>query len=136
MEMGHGARTDDDVHITARKTRIDEDAADFSHHVTPRELNVDIIRPFELNTSGVVAQHSPVPACVDDGKTSKILHKHQARCRESSEWCTDEERELEAPFRREPCIGSAAPPCELKCSQRDDRRRKRRLETRIPVWWR
>jgi hypothetical protein len=134
-ERGHGARTDDDVHVPARKTRVDEDAADF-FLVAPRQFNVDVIGPFEPDTSAAVtAQHSPVPACVDDGETSQVLHEHQARCRESAEWCTNEERELEAPFWREPGVGSAAPPRELECGQGDDRGRKRRQETRIPVWW-
>lgn len=78
------ARTDDDVYVSARKTRVDEDAANFFLHVTLRQLNVDVIGPFELNTSAVGAQHSPIPACIDDGKTSKVLHEHQARCRESA----------------------------------------------------
>lgn len=134
---GHGKRTDDDVHVPARKTRVDEDAADFFLRVPPGQFNVDVIGPFEPDTSATVtAQHSPVPACVDDGETSQVLHKHQAGSRESAEWCTDEERELKAPFRREPGVGSAAPPCELECGQGDDRGRKRRQETRISVWWR
>ena len=133
-EGRHGARTDDDIHVSARKTRVDEDTADFFHHVTRRQLNVNVVGPFELHTCAVVAQHSPVPACVDDSKSGKILHKHQARCRESAEWYTDEERELEAPFWREPGVGSAAPPCELECGQRDDRRRMRGQDMRIPVW--
>ena len=127
------ARTDDDVYVSTRKTCVDEDAADFFLHVTPRQLNVDVIGPFELNTGAVGAQHSPIPACVDDGKTSKVLHEYQTRCRKSAEWCTDEERELETPLWREPGVGPTAPPCELECGQRDDWHGKRCQKTRIPV---
>ena len=45
-----------------------------SAHVTGTEGPINIVGPFELHTHTVVAQHSLVPACIDDSESDKILH--------------------------------------------------------------
>lgn len=132
-------RTDDNVHVPARKARVDEDAT-YLLLLAPGQLDVHVVGPLELHalrTAIVVvvvpaAQDLSVAARVEDGQADQILHKDEARRWESAEWGADVDGELEASLGRKPGVGSATTTCELERREGDDRRRKRCQKSRVP----
>jgi hypothetical protein len=128
-------RTDDDVHASARKTRVDEGATDL-FLLAPNKLDVNVVGPLELHASNTIivltAQYPTVVARLDDGQTSQVLHKDEAGNGESAEWSAEEDGELEASLGREPSVGATPAPCKLERREGDDRCRKRCQQTLIP----
>lgn len=131
-------RTDDNVHVPVRETRIDQDTADLFLLATRLrgQIDVHVVGPFEPHARTPFGTQRPLIATrVDDGQPDEVLHEDEARRGERRRRCSqrraDEDRELQATRWREPCVGAAAAPCELERREGDDRCRERRQEARI-----
>jgi hypothetical protein len=126
------ARTDDDVHVPVRETRIDQNTADFFLRAAREgrgrgQVDVHVIRPLEAHARTTLrAQCARVAARVDDGQPDEVLYQDEARRGERRAPRANEDGELQAPWWREPCVGAAATPCELESREGDDRRGERR----------
>lgn len=77
-------RTDDDVYVPVRETRIDQYTADLLPLATRRprgrgQVDVHVVRPLEPHAcTRLGAQRALVTARADDGQCGKILHEDEA----------------------------------------------------------
>lgn len=122
-------RTDDDIRVPVREAHIDQDTTDFFLLAAARgrrgqgrgQVDIHVIGPLQPHAcTPLGAQRALVAACAYDGQPSEVLREDEAgrgEPRSAAQRRADEDGELQASRRREPRVGAAAAPRELKCRE-------------------